>query len=114
MFTCDVSALAQTDAVRATERTDGRARQSRRRTGKRGRRTRATQGMLAVGRLCYGPTVLRMRAVGRRGRAGKGGPWGGVLPRDPPPRAWPRRVEGVVLAVLVRCGSVGADGRARR
>jgi hypothetical protein len=61
------------------KRADGRARQSRRRTGKRGRRTRAIQGMLAVGRLCY---ECARRADGRA--LGRGGLGGG----KPPPARW--------------------------
>jgi len=51
------------------KRADGRARQSRRRTGKRGRRTRAIEGMLAAGRLCY--ECARWADGGALGR----GPW---------------------------------------
>ena len=67
MFTCDVRALAQADALRATE--TGRWTRSAEpaRNRKEGptdtRDARDARG---------GPTVLRMRAAGRRARAGEG------------------------------------------
>ena len=67
MFTCDVRALAHTDALRATETgrwtRSAEPAQNRKEGPTDTRDRRDARG---------GPTVLRMRAVGRRGRAGEG------------------------------------------
>jgi len=68
MFTCDVRALAQTDALRATETgrwtRSAEPAQNRKEGPTDTRDPRDARG---------GPTVLRMRAAGRRARAGEGG-----------------------------------------
>ena len=81
MFTCDVRALAQTDALRATETgrwtRSAEPAQNRKEGPTDTRDPRDARG---------GPTVLRMRAAGRRAHAGEGGPRGGDPPRPSPLR----------------------------